>query len=65
MAENRVDDALYFADEWFEWMDPNNYINESTHFYNEDELKELYESRKSEWADQTIDPWIHEGGESR
>tara|TARA_B100000925_G_C21994726_1_gene468389 strand:+ start:978 stop:1205 length:228 start_codon:yes stop_codon:yes gene_type:complete len=48
MAEDRVDDALYFADEWFEWMDPNNYINESTLFYNEDELTELYESRKSE-----------------
>ena len=44
MAEDRVDDALYFADEWFEWMDPNNYINESTHFFDEYELKELYES---------------------
>tara|TARA_B100001175_G_C19278674_1_gene527735 strand:- start:67 stop:312 length:246 start_codon:yes stop_codon:yes gene_type:complete len=44
MAEERVDDAICFADEWFEWMDPDNYINESTHFFDEYELKELYES---------------------
>ena len=44
IAEERVDDALAFADEWVEWMDPDNYINESTHFYDEYELKELYES---------------------
>jgi len=44
IQEERVDDALAFADEWFEWMDPENYINEETLFYAEDELQELYES---------------------
>ena len=44
MEENRIDDAICFADEWFEWLDPNNYINESTHFFDEDELAALYES---------------------
>ena len=48
IAENRTDDAICFADEWFEWLDPNNYINESTHFYNVDELTELYESFSDE-----------------
>ena len=36
MEEDRIDDAICLADEWFEWADPENYINESTHFYNED-----------------------------
>ncbi len=44
IQEERVDDALAFADEWFEWMDPENYIDEETLFYAEDELQELYES---------------------
>ena len=44
IQEVRVDDALAFADEWFEWMDPENYIDEETLFYAEDELQELYES---------------------
>lgn len=44
IANDRVDDALHFADEWFEWMDPEAYINEQTLFYNEDELAELYKS---------------------
>tara|TARA_Y100000356_G_C11013784_1_gene159685 strand:+ start:75 stop:302 length:228 start_codon:yes stop_codon:yes gene_type:complete len=48
MEENRIDDAISFADEFFEWLDPNNYINESTHFYNVDELTELYESFSDE-----------------
>ena len=48
MEKNRIDDAISFADEFFEWLDPNNYINESTHFYNVDELTELYESFSDE-----------------
>ena len=43
IAETRTDDAICFADEWFEWLDPNNYINEQTHFYNSDELVALYD----------------------
>tara|TARA_B100001939_G_C16585744_1_gene464750 strand:+ start:275 stop:427 length:153 start_codon:yes stop_codon:yes gene_type:complete len=42
MEADRIDDAICFADEWFEWMDPNNYISEETHFYDENELRDLY-----------------------
>ena len=42
MANERIDDALALADEFFEWMDPRTYINESTHFYLEDDLREVY-----------------------
>ena len=45
-AEDRESDALCFADEWFEWLSPDDYINESTLFYDENEIKELYESIK-------------------
>ena len=46
LAEGREDDACYFMDEWFEWMDKDTYINESTLFFDEEELNELYESVK-------------------
>ena len=38
-----VDSALCLADEFYEWMDPNQLENEPTLFYNEHELAELYE----------------------
>ena len=47
LAEGREEDACNFMDEWFEWMDKETYINESTLFFDSDELKELYESVKS------------------
>ena len=47
LAEGRHGDALAFMDEWFEWVDKDSYINESTVFFDENELKELYESTKS------------------
>ena len=46
LAEERHNDALAFMDEWFEWMDRDTYINESTLFFDEDELNELYKSVK-------------------
>ena len=46
LAEERHNDALAFMDEWFEWVDKETYINESTLFFDENELKELYESVK-------------------
>ena len=46
LAEDRHNDALAFMDEWFEWMDRDTYINESTLFFDEEELNELYESVK-------------------
>ena len=42
MAQDNIDGALALADEFFEWMDPRTYINESTHFYLEDDLREVY-----------------------
>ena len=42
MEEDRIDDAICFADEWFEWMDPNNYESEETMFYDEQDLVTLY-----------------------
>ena len=46
LAEERHNDALAFMDEWFEWVDKETYINESTLFFDGDELNELYESVK-------------------
>jgi len=46
LAEERHNDALAFMDEWFEWIDKDSYINESTLFFDGDELNELYESVK-------------------
>ena len=45
-AEGNQSDALAFADEWFEWIDKDSYINESTLFFDEEELNELYKSVK-------------------
>jgi hypothetical protein len=44
IAEDRVDDALAFADEFFEWLDPEQLDNEVTLFYDADELEQLYQS---------------------
>ena len=47
LAEERHNDALAFMDEWFEWVDKETYINESTLFFDEEELNELYKQNKS------------------
>jgi hypothetical protein len=44
IAEDRVDDALGFADEYFEWLDPEQLDNEVTLFYDEHELGEFFQS---------------------
>ena len=43
MAKERVDDALALADEFFEWMDPNQVDDEITTFFDEEELIKLYD----------------------
>ena len=43
MSENDIDGALALADEFFEWMDPDNLDNEQTFFINENDLKQRYE----------------------
>ena len=42
MANEQIDDALALADEFFEWMDPNQLEDEETIYFNENELKALY-----------------------
>ena len=46
LADGRDDDACNFMDEWFEWVDRKTYINESTVFFDGDELNELYKQSK-------------------
>ena len=45
MAQDNIDGALALADEFFEWMDPEQLESEATVFFNADELKELYRER--------------------
>tara|TARA_A100001234_G_scaffold137519_1_gene120794 strand:+ start:1448 stop:1696 length:249 start_codon:yes stop_codon:yes gene_type:complete len=42
MAKDMIDEALALADEFFEWMDPDQLENEPTVFYNEHELQERF-----------------------
>lgn len=42
MENDEIDNALALADEFFEWMDPDQLDNEQTLFINEDELKERF-----------------------
>ena len=42
MSENKIDDALCLADEFFERMDPDQLHNEQTLFFDEDELKQRF-----------------------
>tara|TARA_B100000902_G_scaffold140883_1_gene138807 strand:+ start:17969 stop:18220 length:252 start_codon:yes stop_codon:yes gene_type:complete len=44
MANEDIDSAMALADEFFEWMDPEQLEDESTAFYNEEELLRLYMS---------------------
>ena len=55
LEEKRMEDAMALGDEFFEWADPENYINESTLCYNEDALKQLYISitETDQWIDRT------------
>ena len=40
MAKDMIDEALALADEFFEWMDPNQLEQEDTLFSNYDQLRE-------------------------
>jgi hypothetical protein len=42
MVEDRHEDALAIADEFYEWLDPNQMDEEETLYYNEEDLLELY-----------------------
>ena len=47
LADGREQEGMALMDEWFEWVDTRTYINESTVFFDGDELNELYEQSKS------------------
>ena len=42
LKKDRIDDAMAVADEFYEWMDPEQLENEPTVFYNEHELQERF-----------------------
>ena len=42
MSEDRLDDALALADEFFEWLDPEQLHSEQTLFYNEEQLQQYF-----------------------
>ena len=43
MASEDNESALALADEFFEWLDPEQLEEEQTLYYNEEELQSLYE----------------------
>ena len=43
ISENDINGAMALADEFFEWMDPDNLDNEQTFFINENDLRQRYE----------------------
>ena len=47
LAEGNDEMGFALMDEWFEWVDKKTYINESTVFFDGDELHELYKQSKS------------------
>ena len=48
MVEEDHDSALAIADEFFEWLDPDQMDEEETMYYDERELLELYAERTSD-----------------
>jgi len=44
ISEDRHDDALALADEFYEWLDPEQLEEEETLYYNETELQQLYKN---------------------
>lgn len=44
IAEDRHEDALALADEFFEWLDPDQLEDEQTIYFNENELLNFYMS---------------------
>tara|TARA_B100001250_G_C19585824_1_gene694127 strand:+ start:229 stop:375 length:147 start_codon:yes stop_codon:yes gene_type:complete len=47
MAEDRVEDALSLADEFYEWLDGDLLHKELTYYSHYDELREEYEQLRS------------------
>ena len=45
MNNDDIDSAMALADEFYEWMDPNQLEDEVTAYFAEHELRNLYQSR--------------------
>ena len=45
MANDDIDSAMALADEFYEWMDPDQLEDEPTFFVNEHELQQLFIER--------------------
>ena len=45
MNNDDIDSAMALADEFYEWMDPNQLEEEVTAFFDEHELRNLYQSK--------------------
>ena len=45
IAEDRHDDAIALADEFYEWLDPNQMEDEETLYCDEEEIQEIYKER--------------------
>ena len=48
MQNDDIDSAMALADEFYEWMDPNQLEEEVTAFFDEHELRNLYMSKINE-----------------
>lgn len=48
MQNDDIDSAMALADEFYEWMDPDQLENEVTAFFDEHELRNLYQSKINE-----------------
>ena len=48
MANDDIDSAMALADEFYEWLDPDQMEQEETLYYNEEELLQFYAERCSE-----------------
>jgi hypothetical protein len=42
ISEDRIDDSIAIADEFYEWLDQEQTDDEETLYYDEKELQELY-----------------------
>ena len=66
MSENDIDSALALADEFFEWMNPEQCDEEPTIFFNEQELQRRYlEITEGWWINEIIDYGVYQGTERR
>jgi len=48
MENDDIDSAMALADEFYEWMDPDQLEDEVTAFFDEHDLRNLYQSRINE-----------------